>query len=168
MSQALKIVIGGAGGVGKTTYLHRFVHGNFCADTALTVGVAFITKSIQRNGKSFSLTMWDLGGQDRFRFVQGSYVLGARAGIVFFDMSRPSTLLDVREWVSLFRKNAGATIPIMLGGTKMDCVRCTDIESTIKQASDIVSELGLAGFVPTSSKEGTNVDELMLPLIDRI
>ncbi|MEX2681814.1 MAG: Rab family GTPase [Candidatus Sigynarchaeota archaeon] len=168
MQSTVKIVIGGAGGVGKTTYLHRFIHGNFFPSTALTIGVAFVTKTIKLDGHAIVLQLWDLGGQDRFRTLQPAYVRGARAGIVFFDMSMPETIFQVADWVSMFRNNAATpSIPIVLGGTKLDCVPRDQIGTLFKTAADCVAELGLTCFVPTSSKDGTNVDALMDPIVKR-
>jgi small GTP-binding protein len=166
MELSVKVVIGGAGGVGKSTYLHRFIHNNFLPNTALTVGISFITKAVRRNGQSIILTLWDLGGQERFRFLQPSYVRGARAGVVFFDMSNPVTIFQVKEWVDLFRNNAMQTMPIVLGGAKLDCVASDQIESVQKMAADKVAELGLMCFIPTSAKDGTNIEELMFPIVD--
>ncbi len=168
MTQSVKVVIGGAGGVGKTTYLHRFIHGNFFPSTALTIGVAFVTKTVHRDGHALALQMWDLGGQDRFRMLQPAYVRGAHAGIVFFDLSMPMTIFQAAEWVSMFKRNAAATsIPIILGGTKLDCVLPGEIEKVNKLAAETIAELGLAGFIPTSSKDGTNIDALIDPIMDR-
>ena len=36
----LKILVGGAGGVGKTTILHRYLHDSFINDTSMTIGGA--------------------------------------------------------------------------------------------------------------------------------
>nr|MDO8119083.1 Rab family GTPase [Candidatus Sigynarchaeota archaeon] len=167
MAVTMKVVVGGAGGVGKSTYLHRFVHGNYFPNTAMTIGIAFITKIVKRDGKAATLQLWDLGGQERFRMLQPAYVRGAHAGIVFFDMSMPETFFQVSDWVHMFRNNsASPSIPIVLGGTKLDCVPGGKIESVRKMAEEGVAELGLTCFVPTSSKDGTNVEALMEPIVD--
>ncbi|NMC04483.1 MAG: GTP-binding protein [Candidatus Lokiarchaeota archaeon] len=163
-----KIVVGGAGGVGKTTLLHRYLHDVFKTDTTLTVGVAFQTKEIIRNGLKISLSLWDLGGQDRFRFLQPTYCQGARAGIVFFDMNRFGTMEQVKDWVAMFRKHAFPGIPIILGGTKLDLVDPGMLDMVTSSAKESVEALGLAGFVPTSSKSGENVEEIILNLVDML
>ncbi len=167
MPLSIKIVIGGAGGVGKTTYLHRFIHNRFIADTTLTIGISFLTKNIQRNGQSMVLTLWDLGGQERFRFLQHTYVRGAQAGIVFFDMSCLTSTYQIKEWVDLFRNNNSTDIPIILGGTKLDCVSSGELDSIKEIAMEYVANLGLTCFIPTSAATGTNIEDLMYPIIDR-
>ncbi len=166
MGLSIKVVIGGAGGVGKTTYVHRLVHDSFLPYTTLTVGISFITKTVQRNGQSMVLTLWDLGGQERFRFLQPSYVRGARAGVVFFDMANLPSIFQVKEWVDLFRNNTTSSLPIVLGGAKLDCVPGDQLESIKKEAMETVKELDLMCFFPTSAKDGTNIEEIMHPIID--
>ena|SRR5271157_846057 len=163
-----KIVIGGAGRIGKTTLLYRYMHGSFKEDTRLTIDVEFHTEFLEYNGKKISLSLWDLGGQERFRFLQPQYVKGAKAGIVFFDMSNLSTISQINEWVDLFRNNASPSIPIVLGGTKLDCIDPSEEPVINDRAMEIVTELGLDCYVPTSSKSGTNVKEIITKTVDVI
>jgi small GTP-binding protein len=163
-----KIVVGGAGGVGKTTLLHRYMHNVFKSDTTLTVGVTFKTKELTRAGQKITLALWDLGGQDRFRFLQPTFCLGARAGLIFFDMTRIGTIEQVKDWVTMFRKQASPGIPIILGGTKLDLVDPEMLDEATDYARETVEKLGLTSFVPTSSKSGENVEEIITNLVDML
>ncbi|MBN2151946.1 MAG: GTP-binding protein [Candidatus Lokiarchaeota archaeon] len=163
-----KIVVGGAGGVGKTTLLHRFLYNVFKTDTSLTVGVTFKTKEVTRNGQKITLALWDLGGQERFRFLQPTFCQGARAGIIFFDMSRFGTMEQVKDWVDMFRKHAYPAIPIILGGAKLDLVDPEMLDDVTEYAKETVEKLGLTGFVPTSSKRGENVEEIITTVVDML
>ncbi|MFX0101338.1 MAG: Rab family GTPase [Candidatus Hodarchaeota archaeon] len=160
-----KISVGGMGGVGKTTLLHRYIHNEFKEDTKMTIGCQFHTQALDRQGRKVSLVMWDLGGQERFRFIQGDYVKGSAAAFVLFDMSRYMTLEQSRDWINMIWQNASA-IPIVLMGTKMDL--CNESEQAMihESASQMVQELGLTAYIPTSSKWGTNVNEGILYVVD--
>ncbi len=69
----LKVMVAGDSGVGKTTLIRMFVSGIFDAATRMTIGVQFHVKSITYEGRPVSLQLWDLGGQDHFRFILPSY-----------------------------------------------------------------------------------------------
>ncbi len=86
-SYNFKIVVGGDGGVGKTTLLHRFVTGSFEETTHMTIGVQFHNKELHIADFDVTLSVWDLGGQDRFRFILPSYVLGAKGALLLFDLT---------------------------------------------------------------------------------
>ncbi len=162
----LKVVIGGAGGVGKTTLLHRYLHGLFREDTTMTIGVSFSAKEMTRPNVKIKLSLWDLGGQDRFRFMQKSYVQGSRAGVVFFDMTRLDTMLQVKDWVNMFRESVSPQMPIILAGGKYDLVDPEMLESANELAKEIIEELGLSAYFITSSKTGMNVEELFNHVVD--
>ncbi len=163
-----KIAIGGAGGVGKTTLLHRYLHNEFIPNSTMTIGVAFHSKEVICEGlqKKIKLSLWDLGGQQRFRFLQASYSAGARAGIVFFDMTRLSTTNQIKSWVKMFRSKASPDIPIVLGGTKLDVVDPSVIEQVNQFAREIAAKFGLPIYMPTSSRTGEGVNEIFKYIID--
>jgi small GTP-binding protein len=161
-----KIVIGGAGRVGKTTLLIRYLKNIFQSDTTLTIGVGFYNKDVIRPGVTSKLAIWDLGGQDRFRVVQSQYVAGAKAAIVFFDMSSLDTMQQIGEWITLFRTSANASIPILLCGTKEDLLPPGALESVSVEAANALEKYGLVQFYPTSSKTGRNVAEVFDHIVD--
>ncbi len=160
-----KIVAGGMGGVGKTTFLLRYMTHEFVGDTSMTIGVNFHTSVLDRNGDKVTLMLWDLGGQERFRFVQGSYIKGAAAALMFFDVGRLATLYDLTDWFKLIRDNTSPTIPMLLIGTKID-LEDTETQAMAKEeALHVVKEQHLLGYVPTSSKSGSNVEEAVQQMV---
>ncbi|MBN2149955.1 MAG: GTP-binding protein [Candidatus Lokiarchaeota archaeon] len=162
-----KIIMGGQGGVGKTTILYRFIHNEFIEDTKLTVGVQFHTQALERQSRRISLVLWDLGGQERFRFIQPEYVKGAVGGFVCFDMSRFMTLESTREWIDMFRQNA-PNAPLVIVGTKLDLVDENEQQNIMNAANQLVAETGCLAFIPTSSKLGLNVNETVYYLVDTL
>nr|MDO8110378.1 Rab family GTPase [Candidatus Sigynarchaeota archaeon] len=161
-----KIICGGAGGVGKTTFLFRYLTNQFVANTSLTVGVQLHSQTIERQGKKIGLIIWDLGGQERFRFLQDSYMKGASAGIVFFDISNLGSLLQVKDWVAMFRKFASPSIPILLVGTKLDIAEEQMHLQSEKEALVLVKQLDLIGYLPSSSKLGKNIEAVIYTVVD--
>jgi small GTP-binding protein len=162
-----KVIVGGLGGVGKTSLLYRYVHRTFAEDMKLTVGVQFHSQELIRQGMKLNLVLWDLGGQDRFRFIQGEYIKGAAAAFLMFDLSDPATLENARdEWLPLVRKHADPTIPVVLVGTKMDLVNEDTLRATSIMAEHIVKQHGMSGFAATSAKWNINVDETILYMVD--
>jgi small GTP-binding protein len=163
-----KVVLGGAGGVGKTTLLHRFLHGTFLSDTSMTIGVSFQKKEVMHGNTGVVLSIWDLGGQDRFRFVQKQYCQGAKAGVVFFDLTRLDTIIQLKEWVDLYR-SVLPNMPILLAGTKMDLIDDADMLANANEmAQETMDQFGLTSYFKTSSKTGEGVTELFDLIIDTL
>ncbi|MFX0098484.1 MAG: Rab family GTPase [Candidatus Hodarchaeota archaeon] len=161
-----KLVFGGAGGAGKTTLIQRFLSDEFSPDTKMTVGVQFHTGNLRFKEKRFLLMLWDLGGQEKFRFIQDQYIQGSVGGFVFFDMSRLGTLQQVENWVKMFRKNLPPTAPIVLVGSKLDLIKDEERADIDALANQYVEDLGLTGYTQTSSKTGTNVYEAVTYVVD--
>jgi small GTP-binding protein len=152
----LKILTAGEGGVGKTTLLHRYVEGKFSADTKMTIGVEFFLKEVEIDGKQCTLQLWDFGGQERFRFLLESYVLGAKGALLMFDLTRPMTLENLQQWVEICRKG-DPNLPVLFIGTKIDLVN--DIMVDDDYALSFKEQFKLFDFLKISSKSGENVSE---------
>ncbi len=161
----LKILTAGEGGVGKTTLLHRFVEGQFSADTKMTIGVEFFLKEIELDGKQCTLQLWDFGGQERFRFLLESYVLGAKGALLMFDLTRPMTLENLQQWVTICRKG-DENLPILFIGTKIDLAN--DIMVDDDYALSFQEKFKLFDFMKISSKSGENVLEAFELLTKKI
>lgn len=164
-SVVLKLVVGGEGGVGKTTILQRFLTHEFVKGTTMTIGVQFHIQELERNGISFKLAMWDLGGQDRFRFVLSDYCVGSIGAFLVFDMSDLSTLESMDTWVGTFRKRV-PDLPILLIGTKCDKVSPEDRNIIEEIARKEAEKRGFIGYFSTSSKTGENVDRAIYFMVD--
>ncbi|MEX2726433.1 MAG: Rab family GTPase [Candidatus Sigynarchaeum springense] len=162
-----KIIVGGAGGVGKTSLLHRYIHNEFKENMKMTIGCQFHDQQLERQNRRISMVMWDLGGQERFRFVQGDYIRGAAGAFVLFDLSDHSTLENVEaEWIPLIRANANPNIPIVLVGSKMDLVDEPTYQAMQSEAQCLVEKYKLAAFTTVSSKWNVNVTETILYMVD--
>jgi small GTP-binding protein len=166
--KSYKFIWGGEGGVGKTTLLQRFMYNEFNPATPLTVGVAFNTCSIERQGRNIGLALWDLGGQERFRFIQSIYMEKSNAAFVVFDMSNLGTVGQIPDWVNMIRTYNDPNIPIVLVGTKMDLVANDELENIHAIANQLVVDYGLFCYGPTSAKLRLNVDEIIYYMIDLI
>ena len=84
-----KILVGGDGAVGKTTLLRKYVDGTFDESSIATVGVDFFIKQVvYENIGSCTLQIWDLGGQERFRHLLESFIMGAKGALLLFDLTR--------------------------------------------------------------------------------
>jgi small GTP-binding protein len=150
----LKIITCGEGGVGKTTLLFRYIEGRFLADTLMTIGVQFHLKELNIENKRVLLQVWDFGGQDHFRPLLSSYAKGAKGALLLFDLTRPSSLSKIEEWVNICREE-NPNNPILFVGTKLDLEEQITIDDAM--ALQIKEEFGFFDYIKVSSKTGENV-----------
>ena len=154
-----KLVLAGEGGVGKTSILLRYLTGGL-EEPEMTVGTDFAYREVKVEGEIVGLSIWDFGGEDRFRELIPIFCQGAHGALLVFDLERYSTFLHLADWVSLIRETAG-NIPLLLVGSKMDKKkekggpREEDIEEFCQQHD-------IQGYIPVSAREGTNIDRLFM------
>jgi small GTP-binding protein len=160
-----KILVAGEGGVGKTTLLHKYVNGTFMVDTGMTIGVMFHLKTIILRGETYSLHLWDFGGQERFRFMLPSYVLGAKGALLLFDSTRVCTLESLEEWVEICRIY-DKSLPILLCGTKVDLLE--DRSVSLDTARSYLDPLNIFDYLEVSAMNGQNVEKSFDSLITQI
>lgn len=154
-SIVLKVLTGGDGGVGKTTLLHRYVEGKFSSETKMTIGVEFFLKELMIDDQKVLLQLWDFGGQERFRFLLKSYVIGARGALLMFDLTRAMSLERIPEWVNICRKE-NPNLPILFLGSKADLV--DDINLSKDYIMSYKERFNLYDYLEVSSKTGQNVE----------
>ena len=111
----LKVLIVGDGGVGKSSFLTRYMYGNFNPRYIPTLGVEVHVL----NFRNVRINCWDYAGQEIFQQdLEGCP--HPDAVIVMFDKSRKSTLSGCTRWVKAVLKKFGGNIPIILCGGKSD------------------------------------------------
>ncbi len=60
--EGFKIIIAGSSGVGKSCLLLRFVDNVFSTNTISTIGVDFKFKTMEINGTTVKMQIWDTAG----------------------------------------------------------------------------------------------------------
>lgn len=164
----LKVLLCGAAAVGKTSLVQRFIKNRFAANYKLTVGVDILTKDVEfRAGEIATLSIWDIGGQQRFEFIRSTFYKGAAGALLVFDLTREQTYTETRKWLTEIRQFAGEDIPFVLIGNKADLIE--DVGEVIdREEAASFAEGENSIYIETSAKTGVNVDEAFTELTRRI
>ncbi|MCK4382809.1 MAG: GTP-binding protein [Candidatus Lokiarchaeota archaeon] len=159
-----KILLLGDASVGKTSFTKRYCYNIFNPSERLTIGVDFHVKTVEMNNRRIKLQLWDIGGEQRFRFLLPTYCLGANAAFLLYDITRPNTLDNISEWMTIVRQKGGS-IPIMLVGSKLDLDQ-TQRKVQRDYGIQIAEKNEMASFVEISAKDNVNVDDAFKVLTD--
>ena len=164
----LKILLTGAAAVGKTSLVQRFIKNRFAANYKLTVGVDILTKDVEfRPGEVATLSIWDIGGQQRFEFIRSTFYKGAAGALLVFDLTRDQTYQETRKWLAEIRQFAGENIPFVLIGNKLDLIEDVGVVIDRDEARQFAESEGSI-YLETSAKTGEGVDEAFTELTRRI
>lgn len=166
---AFKLILGGEGGVGKTSMVHRFVEDAFQTDYKSTIGTSIMKKECEFQGleSKVRFVIWDLAGQAQFKRVRQTYLANAEAGILVYDVTRKETLDILENWFEEI-KSVSPNISLILVGNKIDLEEQRVISTT--QGEDLAQKLSLS-YIETSAKTGENINDafkmLALQMINR-
>ncbi|MHA1413802.1 MAG: Rab family GTPase [Promethearchaeota archaeon] len=164
----LKVLLTGAAAVGKTSLVQRFIKNRFAANYKLTVGVDILTKDVEfRPGEVATLSIWDIGGQQRFEFIRSTFYKGAAGALLVFDLTRDQTYQETRKWLAEIRQFAGENIPFVLIGNKLDLIEDVGVVIDRDEARQFAESEGSI-YLETSAKTGEGVDEAFTELTRRI
>jgi len=158
-----KLVLIGPGAVGKTSLMHRFVNDKFSHSYNVTIGVDFLSKQLKIGNTHIRNTIWDIGGQSRFKFLRGNFYNGASGTLVIFDLSRNETYKEIKQWLAEFHQFAGEEKPFILIGNKVDLIEDIGEVSPRDEARKFAEEQGSI-YIETSAKTGEKVEDAFIEL----
>jgi small GTP-binding protein len=162
-----KVCLIGAGGTGKTSLLNRYCYNSFDENSKLTVGTNFSTSYInvrfnnsqsEYSNKYIVDSIFDCGGQNRFRSLIPKMLKGSDGVFLVFDLVSYSSFSQLTYWYDLLRENVSDSIPILLIGTKSDLLEDSGPEAVREDLiKKFVKDYDLDGFYKTSALENHNV-----------
>jgi small GTP-binding protein len=164
-----KTVIVGPPSAGKTCLFNRFCFNSFNFDTSLTIGVNFhsidlkirFRDEIKSLKETYNvLSIFDFGGQERFKALIPKFLGGANGVLLVFDLTNNNSFDQLDFWYDQILENAnGLNIPKLLVGSKSDLVSSTAIENLVPEEKilNFIQEKNMDGFFKTSSLQNQNV-----------
>ena len=168
MGLSFKVIIVGPGAVGKTSLLNRFVHNEFNLKYKLTIGVDFLTKNLEYTPSKFAkLQIWDIGGQERFKFLHRSFYDGALGALLVFDLTRQHTFSSMKIWLSEMRSIIINNIPKVIIGNKSDLIPEIGPIIDRNEVEKYAKNEGCL-YIETSAKTGENVEKAFLELTNHM
>lgn len=166
-SYKLKILLCGPKGSGKTSLINRFIHTRFQTDYKLTVGVDILTKDVELENKQIcTLSIWNVGDQDRFEFIRSTFYKGAAGALLVFDLSRAQSWDDIKNWHAEIKQYAG-DIPFVLIGNNLDLLQDVG-ECVNRNEYRDYAESQNSFYIETSAKNNLAFDNVMRDALKKL
>ncbi|XP_002131619.1 ras-related protein Rab-9B-like [Ciona intestinalis] len=157
--RVLKVVLIGDGGVGKSSIMNRFITGEFDGQSYHTIGVEFLTKNVEVEGKQYTLQIWDTAGQERFKSLRTPFYRGADCCMLTYAVNDAQSFHNLKMWKQEFLYYADINddkFPFVVLGNKVD-VYDKEVQQSVAQ--NWCRENGGYPHIETSAKDETNVTE---------
>ncbi len=162
-----KICLIGAGEVGKTSLIKRFILDIFDDKYLKTLGTKVSKKEIilgipeKDINVNLTFLIWDIMGQATFRtLLKDSYFFGASGALAVCDSTRAETLESLEEWVQSLFKTVGEK-PILVLANKSDLKEERRID---EEMLSVIANKYKTDFYYTSARSGENVEQAFYDL----
>ncbi|KAJ6637323.1 GTP-binding protein Di-Ras2, partial [Pseudolycoriella hygida] len=158
-SNDYRVVVFGAGGVGKSSLVLRFIKGTFRESYIPTIEDTY-RQVISCNKNICTLQITDTTGSHQFPAMQRLSITKGHAFILVYSVSTRQSLEELRPIWNLIKELKGqeiTQIPVMLVGNKCDDTAMREVPELDGKAEAV--SWGVS-FMETSAKNNTNVTEL--------
>nr|CAH7734069.1 unnamed protein product [Callosobruchus chinensis] len=165
-SNDYRVVVFGAGGVGKSSLVLRFVKGTFRESYIPTIEDTY-RQVISCNKNICTLQITDTTGSHQFPAMQRLSISKGHAFILVYSVCSRQSLEELRPIFEAIKEIKGpdiSQIPIMLTGNKCDeSAELREVSTSEGQAQ--AAEWGVS-FMETSAKTNHNVKQLFQELLN--
>ena|SRR3990167_2914667 len=161
----IKLVVVGAGGVGKSAITVYYVQRYFIEEYDPTIEDAY-RKQIILDEVTFVVDILDTAGEEEYSAMRDQYMRSGEGFIVVYSITDKSSNEELVTYIEqILRVKDVDYIPMVIIGNKCDLESDRQVET---QAGEIVAEIHKAAFFETSAKFGINIDEAIVALSKKI
>ncbi|XP_063701928.1 ras-related protein Rab-23 [Culicoides brevitarsis] len=153
LETAIKVVIVGNGGVGKSSMIQRYCKGIYTKDYKKTIGVDFLERQIEIEGEDMRIMVWDTAGQEEFDAITKAYYRGAQACVLTFSTTDRASFEAIPDWKRKVEDECGE-IPTVLVQNKIDLMEHAVV--AFEEVEELSARLKCR-LIRTSVKEDVNV-----------
>ena len=156
----------GAGAVGKTSTIYRFVSGEWHLWWDFGIEDSY-TADIQVDGINHQLDILDTVGQEQYGLLQYHWIREGEGFILMYAVNNHKTFVHAQQlYIKILRMKEDERIDLVLIGNKSD-LPDTEREVTYEMGKQLADEWNVP-FVEQSAKTGENVQETFELLVREV
>ena len=159
----LKLIVLGDQFSGKSSILRRYKYNKFILNNSATIGVDFISSSINHNNNEYTLHIWDTSGQEKFNSIITSYYRNIAVAIIVFDLTNLKSFYNLKKWITNIEYYCNKDVLIKLIGNK-----CDETKSVSQHDINLLCRDYNINYFEVSAKENINIDHLFKNIVTDI
>eukprot|EP01098_Paradermamoeba_levis_P005933 TRINITY_DN2472_c0_g1_i2.p1 TRINITY_DN2472_c0_g1~~TRINITY_DN2472_c0_g1_i2.p1 ORF type:complete len:194 (-),score=49.80 TRINITY_DN2472_c0_g1_i2:78-659(-) len=158
-----RIVVVGAGGVGKSALTVRFIQGNFVEKYDPTIEDSY-RKQVEVDGAACMLDIMDTAGQEEYSALRDQYMKTGQGFILVYSITSITSFEAAAKLrTQILRiKEDNQDVPIMLVANKADL---EEERAVSRDEGKNLAAKWSTGFLEASAKTNTNVNEIFYELV---
>ncbi|XP_061494349.1 GTPase KRas isoform X2 [Rhineura floridana] len=159
-----KLVVVGAGGVGKSALTIQLIQNHFVDEYDPTIEDSY-RKQVVIDGETCLLDILDTAGQEEYSAMRDQYMRTGEGFLCVFAINNTKSFEDIHHYrEQIKRVKDSEDVPMVLVGNKCDLPSRT---VDTKQAQDLSRSYGIP-FIETSAKTRQGVDDAFYTLVREI
>lgn len=159
-----KLVVVGAGGVGKSALTIQLIQNHFVDEYDPTIEDSY-RKQVVIDGETCLLDILDTAGQEEYSAMRDQYMRTGEGFLCVFAVNNEKSFEDVNLYREQIKRVKDAEeVPMVLVGNKIDLPNWAVIS---KQAVTLAKSYGIP-FIETSAKTRQGVDDAFYTLVREI
>ncbi|ELP94208.1 hypothetical protein EIN_186350 [Entamoeba invadens IP1] len=95
----IKLILVGDSGVGKTSIVSRYVNDTYNGKEQPTIGVDFLSRAVDIDGKTFHFAIWDTAGDEKYDSLTRLYYRFAAGVFIVFSINDTTSFSKVETWI---------------------------------------------------------------------
>ena len=158
--EALKVVLIGEAGAGKTSIIQRFAYKLFDQNCASSITSQFISQIIELKeiNKTLNFEIWDTAGQERYRSMAKIFYKDAKIILFIYDITCLKSFEEIKNyWIKQVKENCSQSSLLGLVANKCDMYDQQQVPS--EDGMKLANDIG-AVFQNTSAKSGVGINSL--------
>jgi small GTP-binding protein len=160
----LKIVLAGDPQCGKTLFMMRWKDPDGSHLTNPTIGTQLICQSVDFQGDTYKVQLWDTAGQETYHSITGPYFRSANGVFLVFDLTNKSSFDALNYWLQLIEENVSRMPLVVIIANKVDL---PDHQVDTEDVAAYCKSKGLVYFV-TSAMTGENVVNAAKHMVEKL
>eukprot|EP01130_Rhizamoeba_saxonica_P007147 TRINITY_DN2877_c0_g1_i1.p1 TRINITY_DN2877_c0_g1~~TRINITY_DN2877_c0_g1_i1.p1 ORF type:complete len:184 (-),score=52.21 TRINITY_DN2877_c0_g1_i1:54-605(-) len=160
-----KIVVMGAGGVGKSAVTVQFTQNTFVKKYDPTIEDSY-RKTIEVDGDQCILEILDTAGTEQFTATRDLYMKNGDGFVLIFSITASSTIHDLPDlYQRICKVKDKPVVPIVLVGNKCDLEDRRQVST--EEGSELANQFG-AAFYEASAKMKIHIDDIFEAIVRKV
>ncbi|KAF5279540.1 hypothetical protein FQR65_LT03362 [Abscondita terminalis] len=161
-----KLVVVGAGGVGKSALTIQLIQNHFVDEYDPTIEDSY-RKQVVIDGETCLLDILDTAGQEEYSAMRDQYMRTGEGFLLVFAVNSAKSFEDIGTYREQIKRVKDAEeVPMVLVGNKCD-LSSSSWAVDMAQAREVAKQYGIP-FVETSAKTRMGVDDAFYTLVREI
>ena len=159
-NDALKVVLIGESGSGKTSIIQRFSYNLFDPNCASSISSQYISKIIELKdiNQTLKFDIWDTAGQEKYRSMAKLFYKDAKIILFVYDITSLKSFNEIKSyWISQVQQNCEPNALLGVVANKNDLYNMQQVPK--EEGIKLADEIG-AIFQMTSAKSGIGINNL--------